>query len=80
MTNPKVAGTQPIQVHLDEGEYFWCACGHSQNQPHCDGSHQGTGIEPYGYQLEKPTKCVLCLCKHTKNPPFCDGSHHHLEI
>ncbi|MEW8561063.1 MAG: CDGSH iron-sulfur domain-containing protein, partial [Candidatus Thiodiazotropha sp.] len=47
MDKPVVAAKQPIDVELDAGrEYWWCACGRSSNQPFCDGSHQGTGIEP----------------------------------
>ncbi|MCA1760054.1 MAG: CDGSH iron-sulfur domain-containing protein [Bacteroidales bacterium] len=29
-------------VTLETGTYHWCACGRSNNQPFCDGSHQGT--------------------------------------
>ncbi|MBT2968280.1 MAG: glutamate synthase [gamma proteobacterium symbiont of Ctena orbiculata] len=80
MDKPVVAAKQPIDVELDAGrEYWWCACGRSSNQPFCDGSHQGTGIEPLGFQAEKNGEAWLCRCKQTKNPPYCDGSHKQVE-
>jgi CDGSH-type Zn-finger protein len=76
MEKPVVAAKQPIAVDLVAGrEYWWCACGRSKNQPFCDGSHQGTGIEPVGFKAEKNGEHWLCRCKQTKTRPFCDGSH-----
>ena len=64
------AAKEPVVVELEAGkEYWWCACGRSASQPFCDGSHEGTGIEP------KSGKAWLCQCKRTANPPYCDGSH-----
>ena len=78
MTSPKVAAKQPVQVNLEPGEHYWCACGGSQSQPFCDGSHRGTGIEPLAFTVDEQQEGYLCMCKHTKNAPFCDGSHNHL--
>jgi glutamate synthase domain-containing protein 2 len=78
MASPKVAAKQPVQVNLEKGEHYWCACGHSKSQPFCDGSHRGTGMEPLGFTVDEPQEGYLCMCKHTKNPPFCDGSHNRL--
>lgn len=78
MTTPKVAAKQPVQINLEQGEHYWCACGHSKSQPFCDGSHRGTGIEPLAFTADESQESYLCLCKHTKNPPYCDGSHNHL--
>ena len=76
MTSPKIAGNSPIPVTLEKGkEYYWCACGRSQNQPFCDGSHQGTEFQPLAFTAEKDGKTYLCQCKRSSNPPFCDGSH-----
>ena len=73
---PVVADRKPMAVPLEKGkEYWWCACGRSGNQPFCDGSHQGTGIDPVVFTAERDTKVALCLCKHTETPPICDGSH-----
>ncbi|MCR9197708.1 MAG: glutamate synthase-related protein [Planctomycetaceae bacterium] len=79
MTSPKIAGRQPIQVPLEQGEHYWCACGLSKSQPFCDGSHRGTGIEPLAFTVDQEQEGYLCLCKHTKNPPYCDGSHSQLD-
>lgn len=78
MTSPKVAAKQPVEVNLEPGEQYWCACGHSKSQPFCDGSHRGTGIEPLAFKVDESQTGYLCMCKHTKNPPFCDGSHNRL--
>ena len=80
MTTPKVAARKPIQVDLKKDQqYYWCACGRSQSQPFCDGSHRGTGIEPLAFTAEQSGESFLCMCKHTKSPPFCDGSHNQLD-
>jgi CDGSH-type Zn-finger protein len=47
-------------------------------QPFCDGSHEGTGIEPQSFVVAEKQTVWLCNCKHTKTPPFCDGSHNSL--
>ena len=60
---------------LDPGNYFWCQCGRSKNQPWCDGSHEGTGQEPLEFQLRKEERVALCNCKHTACAPFCDNAH-----
>jgi CDGSH-type Zn-finger protein len=75
MADPKVAGSAPVVLQLDQGTYYWCACGRSDNQPWCDGSHAGTGIEPVAFSVDEPTKAALCLCKQTGDRPRCDGSH-----
>lgn len=75
MSQPVVADTKPAVLDLEAGTYYWCACGQSQKQPYCDGSHQGTEFTPQALTLEAPQKVALCLCKATGNSPFCDGSH-----
>lgn len=75
MSKPIVADNQPKQVNLEKGEeYYFCACGRSQNQPFCDGSHASTTIKPVAFTADEK-QAYLCMCKHTKTPPFCDGSH-----
>jgi CDGSH-type Zn-finger protein len=76
----KIAQKAPYPVEVEAGEtYYWCACGHSKNQPFCDGSHQGTGFEPVAFTAEKSETAYLCGCKRTANKPFCDGSHTSLD-
>ena len=77
---PRIARYKPYYCELEAGmSYLWCACGRSQNQPFCDGSHKGTGISPVRYRCEAQGEEVLfCGCKHSKTAPFCDGAHNNL--
>ena len=69
----------PFIVDVKKGEtYWWCACGRSMSQPFCDGSHEGTTIQPLAYTASCDCTLYLCGCKQTKKPPFCDGSHNTL--
>ncbi len=73
---PQVASTTPYSVLVEAGKtYLWCACGRSQNQPFCDGSHKGTGFTPVKYSAEKKEWVWFCGCKQTRSPPLCDGTH-----
>lgn len=80
MSKPTIADNKPIAVTLEKGEeHYWCACGRSQNQPFCDGSHRGTEFSPLGFKAEEDGEAWLCMCKHTANPPYCDGTHARLD-
>ncbi len=79
MTTPQIAARQPAVLELEPGKYWWCACGRSQNQPFCDGSHEGTGFTPRELVLEEKKKVALCQCKRTGKAPFCDGTHKSLD-
>ena len=65
----------PIALSLEPGQYYWCACGRSKNQPFCDGSHQGTEFTPVSFKIDVKKQVYLCQCKDSKNKPFCDGTH-----
>lgn len=72
----KIAQTNPYKVNLEAGKtYFWCACGHSANQPFCDGSHKTTTLSPVKFTADTTKVAFLCGCKQTANQPFCDGAH-----
>jgi len=76
MSKPIIAAINPKKVALVEGkDYYFCACGRSQNQPFCDGSHAGTDFKPKAFKAQKTGDAYLCQCKHSSNQPFCDGTH-----
>jgi CDGSH iron-sulfur domain-containing protein 3 len=75
MEKPRIAVKQPAVLSLDPGTYYLGQCGRSRDQPFCDGSHTGTGIEPVEFLIDDKKEVALCQCKQTKAPPFCDGAH-----
>lgn len=79
MTDAVIAQKSPYAVEVEAGKkYFWCACGRSQSQPFCDGSHKGTGFTPVKYEALESGRVYLCGCKHTAAAPLCDGTHKRL--
>ncbi len=76
---PQIAQKAPFQVEVEAGKtYFWCACGRSQRQPFCDGSHKPTSIVPVKYTAEKAGPVWFCGCKNSARKPICDGTHKRL--
>jgi CDGSH-type Zn-finger protein len=78
MSEPIIFQKFPFVQKVEPGAYWWCACGRSQTQPFCDGSHKGTGLGPGKIEITEAKTVAWCGCKHSKNPPFCDGSHKQL--
>jgi CDGSH-type Zn-finger protein len=73
---PVMAQKAPYGIEVEAGKtYHWCACGRSQKQPFCDGSHKGTSFVPQAYVAQATGKQWFCGCKATGSPPLCDGSH-----
>jgi len=75
MNQPVIADKKPAVMQLEAGNYYWCSCGKSQNQPFCNGTHQGTGFTPLAFEVTEQKQVALCNCKHTSTPPYCDGAH-----
>jgi hypothetical protein len=46
MNEGEITQKRPYALELEPGDYWWCACGRSQTQPFCDGSHKGTELGP----------------------------------
>jgi CDGSH iron-sulfur domain-containing protein 3 len=78
MSEPFIAQKAPYPADLEPGTYWWCACGKSQNQPFCDGSHKHTEFTPVKFEITEKTRVYLCGCKHSNDKPFCDGTHNKL--
>ncbi|MBI2343716.1 MAG: CDGSH iron-sulfur domain-containing protein [Deltaproteobacteria bacterium] len=79
MAEPIMAQKAPYVVEVEPKQYSWCACGRSQRQPYCDGSHKGTGMGPVREQITEQRRVAWCGCKKTGTPPFCDGTHSTLD-
>lgn len=75
MSEPRIAGTKPVVLELEAGTYFYCTCGESENQPFCDGKHQGTEFRPQKIELADGGRIAFCQCKRSAKQPACDGAH-----
>ena len=77
MPNPTSPQNDPYKVKVEKDKtYFWCACGLSNKQPFCNGSHEKEGyFKPVKYLAKSDKEVWFCGCKSTKHQPFCDGSH-----
>lgn len=69
----------PFPLDVKKGiQYRICACGLSETPPLCDGSHQGTAIEPVIYEPSRDKIVFVCQCQQSKKGIVCDGSHVHV--
>jgi CDGSH-type Zn-finger protein len=75
MPKPKISQKSPFVIKTECKNYAWCACGQSQNQPFCDGSHKGTEFSPIVLKIDEEKNVAWCGCKQSGNKPFCDGTH-----
>lgn len=77
MSEPICAQKGPYVKDEQPRKVAWCACGHSKNQPYCDGAHarENTGMGPIRVEIAEPKRVAWCGCKHSKNKPYCDGTH-----
>jgi CDGSH iron-sulfur domain-containing protein 3 len=76
--DPVIAQKAPYPADLTPGDYWWCACGQSKNQPFCDGSHKSGPFTPVKFTVTEAKQHWMCGCKRSKTKPFCDGSHKRL--
>ena len=75
-TQPLMPQKAPFKVDVTAGKaYWWCACGRSQSQPFCDGSHKGSAFSPVKHTAAKDGALWFCGCKRTGKQPLCDGTH-----
>jgi CDGSH-type Zn-finger protein len=65
-------------MEMKTGDYWWCACGRSSNQPFCDGSHKGTEFTPIKTTIDERKTVAWCGCKNSGMKPFCNGTHNQL--
>jgi len=75
---PVVAGYYPVSVYLYRGKkYDWCSCGHSWNNPFCNGQCKFilTRCRPISFNVSESGYYKLCNCKLSANAPFCNGTH-----
>lgn len=71
---------EPAKLELEPGNYLYCVCGMSKDNPFCNGSHHGTKNKPILFEVKKKRKMSLCTCKMTKTPPYCDMSHQEMKM
>ncbi len=53
----------PYVVELELKDYWWCACGRSQNQPFCDSSHKGTEFKPVKFTVNEKKNTGFVVAK-----------------
>lgn len=79
MAEPVLASRTPFAVEVEAGKrYWWCACGKSQQQPFCDGSHKGGPFTPQEFRATESGTVWFCGCKRSAHAPRCDGTHRSL--
>jgi len=78
MEKPIIVQKHSLKLEMEPGTYFWCACGRSENQPYCDGSHKGTHFTPEKVVITEKQIFPWCLCRYSEKGARCDGKHKEL--
>ena len=50
-----------VDVSANETKYI-CQCGKTSSSPYCDGTHQGSDIEPLAYTANVDEQLYICGC------------------
>ena len=75
MDKPLYVQKYPFVLKGEKKKYAWCACGKSESQPFCDGSHKGTKFTPIIINNDNEGNIAWYGCKSSANAPYCDGRH-----
>ena len=67
---PEIPSNKPFVIKVEPGTYAWCACGISEKQPYCDGSHRTTEFKPVIEKVDEMRNVAWCGCKQTGKAPF----------
>lgn len=78
MEKPVIVQKRSLKIMMEPGTYMWCACGRSNDQPYCDGSHKGIGIKPQKVVIEEKQVFPWCMCRFSEKGARCDGKHRDL--
>ena len=71
MDKPATPQKGPYKIKVEKNKiYFWCACGLSQKQPFCDGSHKGSGYTPNLVEIAEDKKIASLSQKSGAEVPF----------
>ena len=65
---------EPTIVKQVSKEVAYCRCTRSKNLPFCDGSHEGTNIQPHILKFDQPTTIAICRCYPGSWERTLDGS------
>ena len=66
---------EPTIVHQVSKSVAYCRCTRTKNPPFCDGSHEGTNMQPHILEFNEPTTIAICRCWRSKDHPYRDGTH-----
>lgn len=72
MENNNLQNT-PYEKDLEPGEYWWCSCGKSENQPFCDSLHEGSDYCPVKFEINEAKEIWVCGCNNAYTAPLYDG-------
>mgnify|MGYP002640142858 FL=1 len=78
MDKPVIVQKRSLKLEMEPGTYYWCACGRSEKQPFCDGSHKGTSFRPEKVVITEKQIVPWCMCRYSEKGAICDNKHREL--